>query len=102
MIHAESALHIARKARTEANKQREKAENAARAAHDAIIPAQLAFEKASNTLKEITKKHQGGRGTVFFLNADLNEQRRFLPKSQFVIAQKRAGDAIQSISSPSS
>ena len=97
MIQAEKALHGARAARKEANEQMQKAAVASRAAEEAIPKAQDAFIKASNTLEEIRNKHKSGRGTVFFLNADLNEQRRFLPRSKFVVAQKRADEAIQCI-----
>lgn len=102
VIQAEKALHCARAAGKEANSRREIAAQALRSAEEAIPMAQDAFIKASNTLEEIKNKHKSGRGTIFFLNADLNEQKKFLPRSQFVVAQKRANEAIQCIFVPSS
>lgn len=102
VFELESTLHLARAARAEATKRKEMAIAAARVAEEAIPSAQDAFEKASRALDDIQKKSKGGRGTVFFLNADLNEQRRYLPQSQFVIAQKRADEVMHSISSSSS
>ena len=72
---------------------------AARSAEDAIPAAQDAYIKALSAMEEITNKSKTGRGSIFYLNADLNEQRRFLPKSQFVVAQKRVNEVMQSKSS---
>ncbi|KAL7484380.1 hypothetical protein ACHAW6_010013, partial [Cyclotella cf. meneghiniana] len=86
--HSQVALQLAIIARAEAIKRKESALTAERAAEDFLPSARLAFEQASKALQEFTKRQQNRRGTVFFLNADLNEQRRFLPKSKFVVAQK--------------
>jgi hypothetical protein len=100
--HSQVALQLAMIARAEAIKRRESALTAERAADDLIPSARFAFEQASKAVEEFTKRQQNRRGTVFFLNADLNEQRRFLPKSKFVIAQKCAVDAIEKSRSSSS
>ena len=98
-INAECKLHEARSTRAHANKVKDKALLAARSAQDAIPAAQDAYIKALRAMEEMTKKSKTGRGSIFYLNADLNEQRRFLPKSQFVVAQKRVNEVMQSISS---
>ena len=98
-INAESKLHLARSIRAQANKQKDTAIMAARSAEDTIPAAQDAYIKALRAMEEITNKSKTGRGSIFYLNADLNEQRRFLPKSQFVVAQKRVNEVMQSISS---
>lgn len=102
VLHSETALHHARKSRADAKKQKELAVAAAKAAEDAVPATQQAYEKANRTLEEITKKNQGGRGTLFYLHADLADSRRYLPNSQFAIAQKRADEMVHAISSSSS
>jgi predicted transcriptional regulator len=92
---ADAALQLAMIARAEAIKRKDAAMEASRAAEDSIPAAQLAFVRAGKILDEITKKKEAGRGTVFFLNADLNESRKYLPKSKFVVAQKSAEEAMR-------
>lgn len=99
-VEADNALEGAKKTRIDAISLRESAMNAAREAEDRIPSVQAAIGRIEATLKEIMKKHDSGRGTIFFIQAELNEQRKFLPKSQFVVAQKKAEAAIsQSLTS---
>ncbi|KAL3785867.1 hypothetical protein HJC23_008755 [Cyclotella cryptica] len=93
--HSQVTLQLAMIARAEAIKRKESALAAERSAEDLIPSARIAFEQASKALQEFTERQQNRRGTVFFLHADLNEQRRFLPKSKFIIAQKCRDDTIE-------
>ena len=95
VVHFEQVLRSAKAARTEATELMKRAIASSKTAENAIPVAQLLFDRANHTLEEIRKKNAGGRGYVFFLQADLNEQRRLLPKSQFVIAQKRVDEALR-------
>lgn len=57
--------------------------------------AQSAFDRISQTLEEMTRKEAAGKGTVFFIQADLNHSRKYLPQSRFVVAQKQASELVE-------
>ena len=92
---AEATLDRATKARNNAIALRESALDAAKEPEESIPIAQNAFDKISDTLEDIMKKQKSGRGTIFFIRAELLEQKKFLPRSKFVVAQKRAEEAIK-------
>jgi len=95
VAQSETALLHATSARKEAIRLKESALVATKKADEAIPSAQVAFDKISLTLEEIMKKQQTGPGTVFFIQSDLNQSRKYLPKSRFVVAQKRASEIVQ-------
>lgn len=97
---SEAALAHAASARREAVRLKEAALAATKEAEAAIPSAQAAFDRISATLQEIMKKQQTGPGTIFFIQSDLNQSRKYLPKSRFVVAQKRASELVQLATAP--
>lgn len=93
--HSETALERAAHARKEAIRLKESSLAAAKQAEMAIPSAQAAFNKISQTLDDIMKNQKAGRGTVFFIQSDLNESRKHLPKHRFIVAQKRAEEVFK-------
>ena len=93
--HSQTALERATHARKEAIRLKESSLSAAKQAEKAIPSAQAAFDKISQTLDDIMKNQKAGRGTVFFIQSDLNESRKHLPKHRFIVAQKRAEEVFK-------
>ena len=86
---SEAALARATHARQEALRLKEAAIVEAKRAEEAIPVAQSSFEKIHERLEEMIKKRSVGKGTAYFFQSDLNRSRKYLPKSRFVVTQKR-------------
>lgn len=97
---SETALERATHARKEAIRLKVAALAAAKNAEERIPAAQAAFETISAKLDEITKMEKTGKGSIYFIQADLNASRKYLPKQRFVVAQKRASEIIELASGP--
>ncbi|KAL7546212.1 hypothetical protein ACHAWF_009551 [Thalassiosira exigua] len=82
---SETALERATHARKEAIRLKESALAATKRAEEAIPSAQAAFDRISETLEEIISKEKTGKGSIYFMQADLNQSRKKLPKSRFVV-----------------
>ncbi|KAL7532668.1 hypothetical protein ACHAXR_004772, partial [Thalassiosira sp. AJA248-18] len=95
VVLSETALERATHARKESIRLKESSLAATKKAEEAIPSAQVAFDKISKTLDEIMKKQNTGKGTLYFIQCDLNQSRKYLPKSRFVVAQKRADELVQ-------
>ncbi len=54
---------------------------ATRNAEVAIHLAQVTFDKISTLLEEIMKKLQTEPGTIFFIQSDLDQLKKYLPDS---------------------
>jgi chromosome segregation ATPase len=83
---AEKAAQQASAARVEAQKAREKSEDAARAAEAAVDAARVRLEEAEAYLKEVKSRMPHGRS--WWIEKELEEKRKFLPKSKGGIEKK--------------
>lgn len=92
---SETALGRATHARKEAIRLKTSALVATKEAEVAIPSARAAFDKISETLEMIMRKENTGKGAIYFIQSDLNQSRKFLPKGRFVVAQRRASEIIE-------
>lgn len=91
---AEVAAKEAVKARDAAANAAVEAEAAATAAEEAIPAAQNAFAEAEALLEEVKKKNTGGgQGQLFYIDRELEEAKRYLPKSKLAKAEAAAAAA---------
>ena len=88
---AETAAKLAVEARVAAEKAAIEASHAAKAAEDAIPAATKAFADAEAVLEEVKAKNSGtGEGNLWYIDRELEEMKRYLPKSKFAAAQAAA------------
>jgi hypothetical protein len=91
---AEVAAKEAVKARGEAESAAVEAAAAAVAAEEAIPAAQQAFADAEALLEEVKKKNTGGgQGQLFYIDRELEEAKKFLPRSKVAKAEAEAAAA---------
>jgi hypothetical protein len=92
---SDAALARATHARKEALRLKDAALAATKRAEAAIPSAQSAFKQIGATLDGLIEKQAVGKGTVFFIQSDLRKSRQYLPKSRFVVAQRRNSESVQ-------
>mmetsp|Transcript_23200 Transcript_23200/g.48149 ORF Transcript_23200/g.48149 Transcript_23200/m.48149 type:complete len:382 (-) Transcript_23200:49-1194(-) len=98
---AETAAKLASEAREAAERAAVEASAAAKAAEEAIPVAQAAFADAEAILEEVKSKNSGsGEGNLWYIDRELEEAKRFLPRSKFAAAQAAAAAAKEAAKSP--
>ncbi|GMH65922.1 hypothetical protein TrST_g7998 [Triparma strigata] len=98
---AETAAKLAIEARIASEKAAVEASAAAKAAEAAIPDAEKAFADAEAILEEVKAKNSGsGEGNLWYIDRELEEAKRYLPKSKFAAAQAAAAAAKQQAASP--
>ena len=97
---AEVAMKKADEARLAAQKSKEEALQTGRIAEATIPKAEAACKNLQATLEKLLKDTKIGKGTVFYLERELEAAKRFLPKSKFIAAHKAAEDERQRMRLP--
>jgi hypothetical protein len=97
---AEMAARQAKESRNLAAQASVEALAAARAADEAIPLAEQAFVEAEQVLGEVKKKNAGsGEGQLFYIDRELEEAKKYMPKSKLAAAQA-AAEAAKALASP--
>lgn len=91
---SEMAMNKAKEARTAAHAAKEIALAAAREAEARIPLARKALDEVQEVLENFSKNRRAGKGTIFYINRELKEAAKFLPRRKFLAAQREAADAI--------
>ena len=95
---AETAAKLAVEARHASEQAYAEATSAARAAENAIPIAQAAFAEAERILEDVKKNNSGsGEGNLWYIDRELEEKKKFLPKSKFASAAAAAELAKQKL-----
>mmetsp|Transcript_12446 Transcript_12446/g.17154 ORF Transcript_12446/g.17154 Transcript_12446/m.17154 type:complete len:190 (+) Transcript_12446:643-1212(+) len=90
---AEIALANAEKAEKESRQARKEAIETGKAA-EAIIPiASEACSRVQVVLNEVLAEKKAGKGTIFYIERELQEAKKFLPRRKFAVLQKEADNA---------
>ena len=98
---ANAASELATEVRREAENAAVEASAAAKVAEDAIPPAEKAFKEAEEVLDEVKSENVGtGEGNIWYIDRELEEAKRFLPKSKFNAAKAAAEAAKIAVKSP--
>ena len=91
---AEQAAKHAAESRKKAQEAAIEALAAAKAADEAIPLAEQAFQDAEQVLQEVKAKNSGsGEGQIYYIDRELEEAKKFLPKSKLAAAQAAAEQA---------
>mmetsp|Transcript_1547 Transcript_1547/g.2433 ORF Transcript_1547/g.2433 Transcript_1547/m.2433 type:complete len:383 (-) Transcript_1547:3608-4756(-) len=86
---AEVALVNAERAEKDAIQAKKEALETGKAA-EAIIPvAKEACDGVQVVLNEVLREKKAGKGTIFYIERELQEAKQFLPKSKFAIARQK-------------
>nr|BAN42039.1 M protein, serotype 2.1 precursor, putative [Entamoeba invadens] len=95
-VQADEALEVSNKAKEESEKAKQEAEEAEKQAVEAQEEAEKAVQEANDKvaeaeayLEEQKKKAEGaGQGTIWFMQREVTEKKKFMPASKGGIAKK--------------
>jgi len=87
---AEQSMKKAEAARITAIKSKEEAILTGKIAESKIPGAQEACESMQKTLERLLTECKVGKGTIFYLERELKDAKRFLPKQKFIAANQIA------------
>jgi len=79
-LTTEAATKKAEKARVAAEMAAEEAERARQDADDKLRDCEAKFDECERQLEELRRRPGGGQGALWWINRELEEARKFMPK----------------------
>mmetsp|Transcript_33385 Transcript_33385/g.49001 ORF Transcript_33385/g.49001 Transcript_33385/m.49001 type:complete len:389 (-) Transcript_33385:12-1178(-) len=92
---AEIALGNAKKTQYEANQARRVALETGKVAEAIKLLAKEACDRVEEVLNEVLRDKKAGKGTIFYIERELQEAKKFMPKSKFAAAKQAAENAMK-------